>query len=277
MVKMSDGGYSGSADRFGYSWNTFRELRPEHEEQFKRWTSLLDPAEDWRCVNFIDVGCGMGRNAYWAMTYGAASGLAIDVDERSLAAARANLKASPTVRVANQSIYDLDADGTFDIAFSIGVIHHLTDPDLAIAKMRQAVKPGGRVLIWVYGMENMEFFVKVLNPLRAALFSRMPLGLLRMLAYLPAASLWLLLRLGLNQLGYFRLLRGFSFRHLHAIVFDQMLPRIANYWRRDEVLALMQRAGLVDIDIAWCNEMSWTAIGTREPDDDDNALSEFGE
>ena len=31
--------------------------------------------------------------------------------------------------------------------------------------------------------------------------------------------------------------RFFGFAHLRAIVFDQMLPRIANYWRRDEVEA----------------------------------------
>ena len=42
-----------------------------------------------------------------------------------------------------------------------------------------------------------------------------------------------------------------------------MLPRIANYWRRDEVEALMQQAGLQDIQLQWVNEVSWTAIGTK--------------
>ena len=37
----------GSADRFGYEWDLYREMRPEYEEQFRRWTTHLRP-EDWR-------------------------------------------------------------------------------------------------------------------------------------------------------------------------------------------------------------------------------------
>jgi len=42
-----------------------------------------------------------------------------------------------------------------------------------------------------------------------------------------------------------------------------MLPRVSNYWRRDEVIALMTQAGLADVEVAWVNQMSWTAIGTK--------------
>jgi SAM-dependent methyltransferase len=255
--------HAGSGERFGYSWDRFRELTPEQEAQFRRWTAPLDPERDWRGRTFLDVGCGMGRNSVWAMKYGAAGGLAIDIDTRSLAAARANLEAYPGVEVAECSIYDLDAPDRFDIAFSIGVIHHLPDPARALASMRDAVKPGGQVLIWVYGCENIELYVRVLNPLRWLLFSRLPLALVRRLAYVPATLLWLGLRMGLGRIEYFNLLRAFPFRHLHHIVFDQMLPRIAHYWRREEVEALMRDAGLVDVRLQWINQMSWAAVGRR--------------
>jgi 2-polyprenyl-3-methyl-5-hydroxy-6-metoxy-1,4-benzoquinol methylase len=81
---------AGSPERFGYEWHHYPDLRPEYEEQFRRWTAHLRP-DDWRGLSFLDVGCGMGRNSYWPMTYGAARGLAIDVDDRSLAAARRTL------------------------------------------------------------------------------------------------------------------------------------------------------------------------------------------
>jgi hypothetical protein len=42
-----------------------------------------------------------------------------------------------------------------------------------------------------------------------------------------------------------------------------MLPRIAHYWSRDEVAALMQTAGLQDVQIEWVNEMSWAAAGRK--------------
>ena len=86
---------SGSPDRFGYEWDAYAEIRPGYEEQFLRWTMFLKP-EDWPGLSFLDVGCGMGRNSYWPMTYGAAEGCAIDIDDRSLASARCTLP--PTLR-----------------------------------------------------------------------------------------------------------------------------------------------------------------------------------
>ena len=55
----------------------------------------------------------------------------------------------------------------------------------------------------------------------------------------------------------------FSFAHLRSIVFDQMLPRIAHYWTRSEVIRLMQDAGLEDVQIEWVNQMSWAARGKK--------------
>src|SRR5277367_112227 len=61
----------GSPDRFGYSWENYCDILPEHEGQFIRWTAPMKP-EDWKNVWFLDAGCGIGRNSYWPMSYGAA-------------------------------------------------------------------------------------------------------------------------------------------------------------------------------------------------------------
>ena len=252
----------GSPERFGFSWDEYADILPEHEEQFRRWTAPLRP-EDWRGARFLDGGCGVGRNSWWPMTYGAAGGLAIDVDDRTLARARANLAGFPTVEVRKQSIYDIAAQDEFDIAFSIGVVHHLEFPDKAMARLVQAVRPGGRVLVWLYGRENNGWIVHVFNPVRAGLFSKLPLGMVHALAWPLSMTLWLMLRLGLQRIEYFRLIRRFSFRHLRAIVFDHMIPRIALYYTRDEAVALLQRAGLQDIQAVWVNEMSWAVSGRK--------------
>lgn len=254
----------GSPERFGYSWARFAEYTEDQRIQFLRWTALIDPETGWKGKRFLDVGCGAGRNSHWAMSLGAVGGVSADVDEQSLAKARIGLARHGGLDVMFCSAYDLPWQDEFDIAFSIGVIHHLEHPERAVQAMTRAVKPGGTVLIWVYGYENMELYRNVLNPFRQALFSRLPLWLVRLLAHLPTAALWAGLRLGLmTRLEYLRQLRGFTYGHLHHIVFDQMLPRIANYWRRDEVEALMRQAGLQDIQLQWVNEVSWTAIGTK--------------
>jgi SAM-dependent methyltransferase len=253
---------AGSPDRFGYEWETYCELRPEYEEQFRRWTTHFAPS-DWRGLTFLDVGCGMGRNSYWPMTYGAAGGLAIDVDDRSLTAARRTLAGFPSVRVEKRSAYEIGCKDEFDVVYAIGVIHHLQNPEQALANMLSAAKPGGRVLIWVYGLENNEWFVFLADPLRKALFSRLPVRVVHHLAVYPTAALWLLLRLGFGRRPYFALLRQFRFRHLRSIVFDQMLPRIAHYWPRTTVERLMQRQGLLNVQLEWINQISWCAIGTK--------------
>ncbi len=142
----------GSPDRFGHSWNIFKEILPVHEKQFLRWTVGLDKA-DWRGKKFLDVGCGIGRNSYWPFIYAAKSGLSIDIDERTLAVARNNLAQFEGATVENRSAYDIGESNQFDIAFSIGVIHHLENPAAAVVEMVKAVKPGGKLLVWLYGYE----------------------------------------------------------------------------------------------------------------------------
>ena len=262
MTRQADDDLKGSPDRFGYEWDIYAEILPEHEEQFRRWTVPLEP-QDWQGKDFLDVGCGMGRNSYWPLRYGAAGGVAVDIDERSLKRARRNLKAFPTIQVMRMSAYDLPFEDRFDLAFSIGVIHHLERPERALERMVRAVKPGGRVLIWVYGRENNGWLVSVLDPLRRVLFSRLPIGVAHHLSLYPAALLWLLLRLGVRPIEYFRLAAKFDFAHLRSIVFDQMLPRVAHYWPRETVARMMAEAGLEDVSLTWVNQMSWSAIGTR--------------
>lgn len=253
---------TGSPERFGYSWNIYGEILPEHEEQFRRWTAPLQPA-DWSGKRVLDGGCGIGRNSYWPLKYGAASAVAVDIDERSLAHARRNLAPFPQSEVRFHSIYEPIEPGTFDIAFSIGVVHHLEDQPLAVRRLREAVKPGGLVLVWLYGRENNGWIVLVLDPIRIHVLSKLPLWFVHWLSWFPTALLWLGLRLGFGRIAYMKLLRQLSFRHLRAIVFDHLIPKIAKYYRKDEAEALLRNAGLDDVQAVWVNEMSWTVIGRR--------------
>jgi SAM-dependent methyltransferase len=61
----------GSPDRFGYEWGKYCEILPIYQEQFDRWTSPLINKSEWKEKKFLDVGCGIGRNSYWPLIYGA--------------------------------------------------------------------------------------------------------------------------------------------------------------------------------------------------------------
>jgi SAM-dependent methyltransferase len=252
----------GSPDRFGHSWNIYDEILPVHEEQFLRWTTGIEK-HDWRGKSFLDVGCGIGRNSYWPMRYGAESCLSIDIDPRTLAAAKKNLSPYAGAVVADRSAYSIDEIEKFDFAFSIGVVHHLDNPGAAVREMKKSLKQGGTLLLWLYGYENNEWLIRYFNPARKFLFSRMPLPVVHALSAPATALLWLYLKVGLGSSQYLRLIRHFSFSHLRAIVYDHMIPVIANYYTRDEAIGLLADAGMENIRAHWVNEMSWTVIATK--------------
>ena len=253
----------GSPERFGYEWGKYCEILPIYQEQFDRWTSPLIKKSEWKEKKFIDVGCGIGRNSFWPLIYGASEALCIDVDNRTLECAKTNLKKFKSVNIVNRSAYQINESDRFDIAFSIGVVHHLEDPKLALSNMVKSVRIGGSVLIWVYGYENNEWIVKYFNPLRNMLFSRLPISVVHFLSIFPTLFLYIYIRLTKGKTEYINLIRKFSFSHLRSILFDQMLPKIANYYKEEEVKFLMESVGLVDIKTNWVNEMSWAIIGKK--------------
>src|SRR3990167_3644553 len=112
-----------SQDRFGYEWNKYSEILPAYEEQFLRWIYPVDK-HFFQKKTVLDAGCGMGRNAYWALEYGAEKVVAFDDDERSLAAARKALSEFQNARVERGNIETFQTPERFDLVFSIGVIHH---------------------------------------------------------------------------------------------------------------------------------------------------------
>jgi hypothetical protein len=63
---------------------------------------------------------------------------------------------------------------------------------------------------------------------------------------------------------YLQQLSKFRFWHTHSIVFDQLIPRIANYWKEKEAKSLFENQGLKNIKAYRVNENSWTVIGTKE-------------
>jgi len=251
-----------TGERFAYEWDKYDKLNKDYEEQFLKWIAPFGPKDFCNKV-ILDAGCGMGRNSFWALKYKAKQIIAFDCEEKTVKAAQKNLANFENVKVVYKSIYEIDWLNEFDFAFSIGVIHHLENPKQAILNLVKAVKPGGLVLIWVYGYEGNEWLVKYINPIRKHITSKLPLGLLHMLTYFLSLPLWLYLKIIPQNKPYFKQIKAFKFWHLHSIAFDQLLPKIANYYKKDEALALLKDVDLKNIGINPCNNNSWTVYGYK--------------
>ncbi len=221
-----------SQDRFGYEWEKYSEILPQHEGQFLMWIDPLT-AQDFRGKTVLDAGCGMGRNSFWVCKYGAKKVVAFDYDKRSVDMARKNLSTFSQATVEYKSIYDIDYKNEFQVVFSIGVIHHLADPKKAIKKLYDSLAPGGKLLIWVYGDAH-KIKIQIINLIRF-ITSKLPVGLTHFLTYFVSVPFYIYLKLFHQKSEYLKLLKTFSFFHFHAIAFDQIIPQIANYWNKEEL------------------------------------------
>ena len=247
-----------TSERFGFEWDRYRRFFPHYEQQFRGWIAPLGP-EAFAGRDVLDAGCGMGRNSYWAVRYGARSVVAVDQAELAVAAAREVLAELPEARVECASLYDLEHEAAFDLCMAIGVIHHLEHPRRALEKLVRALRPGGRLVIWLYGYEGNEHWVRFFRLLHP-LLRRLPPRAVHGFAHLVSVPLFLLLRLPLLRSPYVAQVRRFPFAHLHKIVFDQLLPEIAHYYRRAEVETLFAGLGVSRVEIHHNRGYSWTVL-----------------
>src|SRR5205085_888189 len=97
----------------------------------------------------LDAGCGTGRHAHYAASFGAAV-VAVDLGPAVEVAARNNVGAA-SVQVLQSDLYNLPfAPKGFDFIYSLGVLHHLPDPEGAFKNLLRFLKPGGEIVIYVY-------------------------------------------------------------------------------------------------------------------------------
>jgi len=246
--------------RFGYEWETYRELDPYYEAQFQQWLGPITP-DFIRGRTVLDAGAGMGRNSYWCAKWGAAGIVAFDNDDRTIAAARSLLGGFPQVRVEKHSIYEIPYENQFDFVFSVGVIQFLDNPERAVANLVRALKPGGTLLLWVYAREGNERFLRLVDPVRKHFTSKLSPPVLDWLTYLVSVPFYGFLKIFRPRGAYFRQLRAFRFRHIHLIIFDHLLPPIARYYTREEALALIR--GLENPSCHFVNRNSWTVVGQK--------------
>lgn len=263
-----------TVNAFGWEWQKFAELDAPSEEQFLDWIYPLDkPFFVGKTV--LDAGCGQGRWSERAAAFGAREVVGIDLSE-AVEVAQTKAARIPNMHVLQADIYKLPFARPFDFAFSIGVLHHLPEPEQGFHSVVKHLAPGGSIHAWVYGRENNGWLVYVGNPVREKITSRLPRRVLYALSFVVTAALQPVLLLfyrsqrgeaprGLSRLlpyrGYLSWLAQFGFQHNHHVVFDHLVAPTAFYIRRSEFEAWFRRAGLRNTRLSWRNQNSWRGYG----------------
>jgi ubiquinone/menaquinone biosynthesis C-methylase UbiE len=58
-------------------------------------------------------------------------------------------------------------DGSFDLVYSHGVLHHTPDTQRAIGEVWRVLKPGGRAIIMLYHKHSFNYYVRIMGYMRA--------------------------------------------------------------------------------------------------------------
>ncbi len=141
------------AGNFGFEWRRYKKLQVdadrhgESERTFAEKTGLRP--EDVRGKLVLDVGVGTGRFSDVVARWG---GTPVGIDlSLAVESARRNLAPYPGARVLQADVFALPFRAeSFDIVFSIGVLHHTRSTRAALRAVAPLVKPGGVLAVAVY-------------------------------------------------------------------------------------------------------------------------------
>jgi SAM-dependent methyltransferase len=131
--------------------------RPEFFDGYSRMDRSvrgLDGAPEWPAIRtllpelrgkrVVDLGCGFGWFARWAMSQGAAGVLGVDLSENMLSRARAET-ADPGVRYLRADLESLELPReAFDLAYSSLALHYVEDFGRLVGGVFRALAAGGR-------------------------------------------------------------------------------------------------------------------------------------
>ena len=136
------------ASSFGYQWRWFRTVQldsfngtNESERTLAATTGWTD--EDYVGSLVLDVGVGAGRFAEIVAKKG---GEVVGIDlTPAVDAAALNLSGRDKVHLIQADIFAMPfREGTFDLAYAIGVLHHTPHPREAFERVAAVVRKGGR-------------------------------------------------------------------------------------------------------------------------------------
>ena len=165
---------------------------------------------------------------------------------------------------------------SFDLVYSMGVLHHLPDPERAFRYLLRFVKPGGEFRMFLYWAPERQplkrLLLKAVSALRM-LTVRMPHRLLYPLSYVAASLVWTCFVWPYRALKQIPMLseiadrlplRQYSrypFRTCVNDQFDRLSAPLERRYSRAQVEQFLKSAGLEELNVF--PNFGWVASGRK--------------
>jgi SAM-dependent methyltransferase len=255
---------------FGYEWAHFDDWTASGDTNFQQYFGDLDLTR-LKDARVLDAGCGMGRHARLLGPH-VRELIALDFSD-AIDRAAGNL-----ADLSNTSCVQADVTApplrpeSFDLVYSLGVLHHLQDTSGAVSKLARLVRPGGRLRVYLYWQPGgWRGSVLALVNICRRVTTRLPFGVLRALCWMLSVGLWtgvvapyrILWRLGVRGVTGLPLFQYtmYPFAILYNDQFDRFSAPLEKRYRPEEVRDLLEAAGLVDVRV-W-PRYGWMAEGVK--------------
>jgi SAM-dependent methyltransferase len=150
-------------DRFPYPGDPLQDGPPPGynwrwcvDAAYAACTGAVAPRPAAKPLKVLDAGCGTGVSTdYLAHLNPGAEILAVDISPGTLEVARERLRRSggheqAQVRIENRSLLELEDEGPFDYINSVGVLHHLRQPEAGLKALAALLKPGALLHLFLY-------------------------------------------------------------------------------------------------------------------------------
>ena len=263
-----------TVEGFGYEWTKFDQSRAdaaELERLFAEYFALFPwDALGPTAVGF-DLGCGSGR---WARLAARRTGTVVGVDasEAALRVATINARCPAVLAAAGALPFRPES---LDFGYSLGVLHHVPDTRAGLTDAVSKLKPGAPFLVYLYyALDARPAWFRAIWRMSDAVrrcVSRAPAParyaisqLVAVLVYLPLSRAARLLERRGHDVASMPLsvYRDRSVYVMRTDALDRFGTRLEKRFTRDEVVELLEQAGLVGIQVSPAAPY-WCAIGFK--------------
>src|SRR5207244_9206774 len=153
---------------FGEQWERYQDNSGYYGslDLFKDILGPLVAVEELQDLRVADIGSGTGRIVGMLIEAGAAHVLAVEPSDAFAVLERNVRHYGARVQLLRARGEEIPSDLQLDFVLSIGVLHHIPDPAPVMRAAYGALKPGGKIVIWVYSKEGNETYLSFVRPLR---------------------------------------------------------------------------------------------------------------